>query len=277
MLVNLTWYQYFNVCRYDHVHKILTDEHKNLPIVNNTTILKLVARTGNFIPTPSANQIVFNVRRSLNLFCIRVYKNISKSIHRKLIEQGAEEARSAGLPSWRPRVFQHSDAVLKQQRDFLYSEANNTWRNNRGRFPALRSTLAAFETDTLKKAETISKSLHGCKWQNLSAPERLAVRELRSDPHVRLCKTDKGMGPGIVSDSIEKQQLYLTLHDSAGTYSELIGVSMDSVMLTMHAEFQKYSNSVQENQGISDTFQNFGQLSSMLSKRAQTVSLEAAV
>ena len=238
MLVNLTWYQYFNVCRYDHVHKILTDEHKNLPIVNNTTILKLVARTGNFIPTPSANQIVFNVRRSLNLFCIRVYKNISKSIHRKLIEKGAEEARSAGLSSWRPRVFQHSDAMLKQQRDFLFSEANTTWRNNRGHFPALRSTLAAFETETLKKAETISKSLHGCKWQNLSAPERLAVRELRSDPDVRLCKTDKGMGPGIVSDSIEKQQLYLTLHDSAGTYRELIGVSMDTVMRTMHAEFQ---------------------------------------
>ena len=195
MLVNLTWYQYFNVCRYDHVHKILTDEHKNLPIVNNTTILKLVARTGNFIPTPSANQIVFNVRRSLNLFCIRVYKNISKSIYRELIEQGAEEARFAGLSSWRPRVFQHSDVVLKQQRDFLYSEANNTWRNNRGHFPALRSTLAAFEKETLKTAEAISMSLHGCKWQNLSAPERLAVRELRSDPDVRLCKTDKGMGP----------------------------------------------------------------------------------
>ena len=81
ILVNLTWYQYFNVCRYDHVHKILTDEHKNLPIVNNTTILKLVARTGNFIPTNSANQIVFNVLRSLNIFCIQVYKNLSKSIY----------------------------------------------------------------------------------------------------------------------------------------------------------------------------------------------------
>ena len=70
ILVALSWYQYFNVCRYDQIHKILTDEHKNLAIVNDTTILKLVARTGNFIPTPSANQIVFNVRRSLNIFCI---------------------------------------------------------------------------------------------------------------------------------------------------------------------------------------------------------------
>ena len=132
MLVNLTWYQYFNVCRYDHVHKILTDEHKNLPIVNDLAILKLVSRTGNFIPTPSANQIVFNVRRSMNLVYSRVYKNISKSIHRKLIEKGAEEARSAGLSSWQPRVFQHSDAMLKQQRNFRYSEANTTWRNNQG-------------------------------------------------------------------------------------------------------------------------------------------------
>jgi hypothetical protein len=159
----------------------LTDEHKNLSIVNNTTILKLVARTGNFIPTPSANQIVFNVRRSLNIFCIRVYKCITKSVYWNLITQGAEEARSAGLTRWRPRVFHHSDAVLKKQRDFFFSEANNTWRNNRGRFPALRSTLAIFESETLKKAEAISKSLHGCKWQNLSVPERLAIRELRSE------------------------------------------------------------------------------------------------
>ena len=158
MLVNLTWYQYFNVCRYDHVHKILTDEHKNLPIINDLAILKLVSRTGNFIPTPSANQLVFNVRRSLNIFCIRVYKTITKSIYRKLIERGAEEAQAAGLPHWRPKVFHHSDAVLKRQRDFHYSEANNTWRNNRGQFPALRSTLAIFESETIQKAEAICET-----------------------------------------------------------------------------------------------------------------------
>ena len=63
ILINLTWYQYFNVCQYNHVHKILTDDHKTLPIVNDLAILKLVSRTGNFIPTPSANQLVCNVRR----------------------------------------------------------------------------------------------------------------------------------------------------------------------------------------------------------------------
>jgi hypothetical protein len=110
----------------------LTDEHNNLPVVVNATILELVARTVNFTPTHSANQIVFNVRKSMNLVYSRVYKNFSKSIHRKLIEKGAEEARSAGLSSWQPRVFQHSDAMLKQQRNFRYSEANTTWRNNQG-------------------------------------------------------------------------------------------------------------------------------------------------
>ncbi len=64
ILVNLSWYHHFNICRYDQVHKVLKDEHKNLAIVNDTMILKLVAKTGNFIPTPSANQIVFNVRQS---------------------------------------------------------------------------------------------------------------------------------------------------------------------------------------------------------------------
>jgi hypothetical protein len=235
----------------------LTDEHKNLSIVNNTTILKLVARTGNFIPTPSANQIVFNVRRSLNIFCIRVYKCITKSVYWNLITQGAEEARSAGLTRWRPRVFHHSDAVLKKQRDFFFSEANNTWRNNRGRFPALRSTLAIFESETLKKAEAISKSLHGCKWQNLSVPERLAIRELRSDPHVRLCKADKGMGPGIVSNSIEKQQLYLTLHDSAGTYKELVGATVESVLRSTHEDFQRIAAPFRKIKGFQALFRTF--------------------
>ncbi len=122
ILVNLTCCQYFDVCRYIQVHEILTYEHNNLPIFNNTVILKLVARTGNFIPIPVANSMIFNVRRSLNLFCVRMYINISKSIHRKLMEQGAEEARSAGLPNWRSRVFQHSDIMRKQQRCFLYSK-----------------------------------------------------------------------------------------------------------------------------------------------------------
>ncbi len=82
----------------------------------------------------------------------------------------------------------------------------------------MRSTLGVFEKETPKKAEAIIKCPHGCKWQDLSAPGRLAVGELQSDPLVRLCKTDKGMG--IVSDSIEKQRMVLTLHDSAsaGTY-----------------------------------------------------------
>jgi hypothetical protein len=77
ILINLTWYQYFNVCRYDHVRKILTDDHKNLPIFKDLAILKLVSRTGNFF---SSNQLVFNVRRLLNIFCIWVYNSISKSI-----------------------------------------------------------------------------------------------------------------------------------------------------------------------------------------------------
>ena len=93
ILLSLTWYQYFNVCKFNNIHLILTDQHKNLPIVRDVSVLKLVARTGNFIPTPSANQLVVNVRRSLNIFCIRVYRCFSKAVYSKLIEQGAKDAR----------------------------------------------------------------------------------------------------------------------------------------------------------------------------------------
>jgi hypothetical protein len=91
--INLTLYQYCNVCWYYHINKFLTDDHKNLQIVNDLAILKLVSRTCSFIPTPSGNQLVFNVHRLLNIFCIRVYNLISKSIGLILICQGAEEAQ----------------------------------------------------------------------------------------------------------------------------------------------------------------------------------------
>ena len=29
--LKLTWYQHLEICRYDHVHKVLIEEHKNLP------------------------------------------------------------------------------------------------------------------------------------------------------------------------------------------------------------------------------------------------------
>ncbi len=64
-----------------------------------------------------------------------------------------------------------------------------------------------------------SRAIHGRKWQNLSTPGRLAVQELQSHPYVRLCMTDKEMGHRItgISDSIE-EKMYLTFHDSVGTY-----------------------------------------------------------
>ncbi len=69
-------------------------------------------------------------------------------------------------------------------------------------------------------------------------------------------KADKGMSPGIVSNLIENQQLFLTLHDSAGTYKELVGATavaavaavslppslvgatVKSVLQTKHEDFQ---------------------------------------
>ena len=256
LLVNLTWYQYFNRCR-SNIHLILTDEHKNLPIVRDPSVLKLVARTGKSIPTPPAKQLALNVRRSLNIFCIRVYRCLSKAVHLKLIQQGVETSRAAGLPDWRPCIFHHSDAMLKKERDFVFSEACTTWRENRGRFPGLRSTLARFEVATIEKANSICSSLPGCKWSNLSFSERCALLELRSNPDIRLCQTDKGMGPALVSESIYVEQLALTLRDTAGTYQELVGVTQDQVMKSMHKDFQAVAKPFRKLEGFKTLFRQF--------------------
>jgi hypothetical protein len=108
-----------------------TAKHNSLAIVNDATILKLVARTGNFVPTPSANQIVFHVNPSPNYFCIRLYKSKSQSIYWDLITQEAEEARSAGLVAGDPEFFIIPTLCSKGNAIFLYSYANNMAKSSR--------------------------------------------------------------------------------------------------------------------------------------------------
>ena len=106
--------------------------------------------------------------------------------YRNLIERGAEEAHAAGLPHWRPKVFHYSDAVPKSQRDFLYSEANNTCPNNRGRFPALCSILAVSESESIEKTEDDPTLMYACarrikKWQPLDRIKYIWISTTVSD------------------------------------------------------------------------------------------------
>jgi hypothetical protein len=66
-------------------HFILSEEHKHLPIMKNQAVLNLVAKTVNFIPTPSALSLIRNIPLSLNILCIRVYNQFSGFIHRNRI------------------------------------------------------------------------------------------------------------------------------------------------------------------------------------------------
>ena len=62
------------------------------------------------------------------------------------------------------------------------------------------------------------------------------------------------MGPGIVSNSIDQQQLYLTLHDSAGTYRELVGATVESVLRTTHEDFRNISAPFRKIKGFQTLF-----------------------
>ena len=143
--------------------------------------------------------------------------------------------------------------MLKRERLFFYSDANSTLRNNRGYFQELPSTLVVFETDVLQKAESISKSLNGCKWQNLSVPERSAIGELWSCPEVRVCNADKG--PAIVPDSDHVQQLNSTLRDNNDTYRESYNASMLDVLKKASSDFKILTASFKKIIGFQPLFE----------------------
>ena len=77
----MTWYQILNQRRSTGK----TEEHQQLPIIKNQAVLKLAGKTGDLIPTPSAQQLIRNLSQLLNLFSVRVYNQFSGVIERLFI------------------------------------------------------------------------------------------------------------------------------------------------------------------------------------------------
>ena len=124
MLVRMSWYQILNRRRNMKIHLILTEEHQQLPIIKNQAVLKLVGKTDNFIPTPSAQQLIRNVSQSLNIFSVRVYNQCSGFIHRNRIEESRLAAEAAGIPPWKPKTFNHNQTWYANRIAFVFSRQN---------------------------------------------------------------------------------------------------------------------------------------------------------
>jgi hypothetical protein len=115
MLIRKTWQQIFNRRRDHKVHFILPEEHKHLPIIKNQAVLNLDAKTGNFIPTPSARSLIRNIPLSLNIFCIRVCNRFSGFIHRNRIQEGKEVAAVVvGIHAYKPITFGYNALWYKK-------------------------------------------------------------------------------------------------------------------------------------------------------------------
>ncbi len=235
--MRMTMRQLMNRRRNRKVHLILSDEHKELPIIKNQAVLNLIARTGNFIPTPSGQQLARNVKLSLDVFTIRVYNQFSGHVHRKLIMDGKDAEIKEGIPPWKPKTFGYNTAWYAERKKWIFSNKNRTWRDNFILCPTLPTMLENFENETMAKTEFIVKALRKCKWQNLPVAEREAVKLIRSQSDVLVKKCDKGLGPAIVSKTIYDAQLILTLRSDA--YEELTNVSIAEIVQKMHDDFQK--------------------------------------
>jgi hypothetical protein len=237
MLIRKTWHQIFNRRRNHKIHFILTEEHKQLPIIKNQAVLNLVAKTGNFIPTPSTQILIRNIPLSLNIFCVRVYNQFSGFIHRHRIREGTNEAAAVGIHAWKPITFGYNALWYEKRRAFVFSKQNTTWQQNFRMCPQLPIILAQFEKEVLIKTEIICNALRKSKWQNIPFNERNAVTLLNSQSDILVKKTDKGLGPAIVSRSIYLQQLALHLRNA--TYLELTNVSITDIIQKSYVDFQE--------------------------------------
>ena len=239
MLMRMTIRQLCNRRRNRKIHMILSDKHKELPITKNQAVLDLVAKTGtsNFIPIPSAQQLVRSVKLSLNVFTVRVFNQFSGHVHRKLIQEGKDAEMREGILPWKPKKFGYSNAWYVEHKKYIFSNKNPTWRNNFNLCPTLPAVLDKFEKDTIAKSEAIANALRRRKRQNLTVAERKAMISIKSQSDVLIKKCDKGLGPAIVSKSIYNAQLILTLRSDA--YEELTNISVKEIVQLMYENFQK--------------------------------------
>jgi hypothetical protein len=87
------------------IHFILA-EHKQLPIIKkNQAVLNLVAKTGNLIPTPSAQALILNIPVSQNILCVRVYNQFSGIVHSRPIQDGNDAATAVRIHAWKASTF----------------------------------------------------------------------------------------------------------------------------------------------------------------------------
>jgi len=216
---------------------ILSDEHKELPITKNQAVLDLVAKTGNFIPIPSAQQLVKNVKLSLDIFTVRVFNQFSGYVHRKLIQEGKDAEMREGILPWKPKKFGYSNAWYAEHKKGIFTNKNRTWRENFALCPTLPAILENFEKDTIAKSEAIANALRKRIRQNLTVAERNAMILIKSQSDVLVIKCVKVLGPAIVSKSIYDAQLILTLRSDA--YEELTNISVKEIVQLMYDNFQK--------------------------------------
>ena len=256
LLIRLTWHQYFNNRHIDGIHLKLTAADSKLPIVADPAFLRLVSRTGNFIPTPSATQLIVNVKMSLLTLSSRINSILKFHAFKELIESSAAEAQKIGLPDWKPLRFQLTTEQLLEQRRKVFTDSNPAWRHFRGEYPRLPSLFQEFQDKAILTATAISKSIPGCKWQNLTSAERLILREFQSESRITVGKADKGMGPVIASTELYHEALRSVLYDNAGTYKELHGVTTDALLKSMEADFRSVTVRFRKIKGFNSLFYN---------------------
>lgn len=219
---------------------VLTEEHTRLPIVGNPALFRLLGRTGKFIPTPPANQLLWSLPLSLNVFAHRVFCNFTRYVHKDLAARDeAEDADSNMLP-WRPKAFPHGSSWYKTRRNQIFSSDNSTWREFKGLCPELPAALRRFEYISTERAKAIVDHLPKSKWNNLSKAEIDVMNQLREPKcELRVGSADKNLGPTLCSEFLYVKQLLLNLTDGKGTYVEIKGMDVHEILNLVNTEFRR--------------------------------------
>ena len=199
-----------------------------------------MGKTGNFIPTPSAQQLNCNLSLLLNIVCVEVYNSFLGFVHCNRIKEQKQAAERAGLPDWRPKTFGYNALWYENRKDFVFSKQNTTWAQNFRMCPQLPLMLTQFGNTSRLEAESICNVLHKSKWCTLPIAERNAIGLLKSEPEIFRKKNWQRLGSCIRIAKI----LYwatswsLVLHLRDKNYLDLSGITETEIDIQMHSNFQ---------------------------------------
>jgi hypothetical protein len=206
------------------LHLKLNGIDQNNQFLHSWPVKKLLSRGPNFGLMADPTALKHNLSFDVKLFEYRIAKTLDRFNRAADIEKAKEHSSNLGILEWKPcKIPYDSDFYVKESRNIYRCDCHKSHS-----CPELQHEVACLKSSIMSSCDRVvdlvSKAKSFFKWGNISPPERIALRKLKS---MNLCYglADKNLGPVLSSQDLNFRQIELHIRDQAGTYEEITGVS----------------------------------------------------